>query len=307
MRERVVSGSLLEWLKKHVRGLNHHSNSEVSFDCPYCGAHSKYWLNLGLRGVGHCFRCQKASNWVGLMMKIERVDYETAKERTRSWIPYIPQTDRGDPTPEIPLPLTAVPAWSHPKGRAYLESRGVTEDQTLLYDIHYDPGTFVNHLILPVYRFGRLAGFQCRDLDPNSKHRYLSGAGSKLGDNLYGFDIARQYEEVVVVEGPFDVLRTGPFSVATFGKKVSPLQEQLLSQSTWKSVTVMYDSDALRQTLKFARRLEAFKPTFVALVPPDTDPGSLSATQLGDVLADRTPVDHVFAKAVRLGLQVGVR
>ena len=92
---------------------------------------------------------------------------------------------------------------------------------------------------------------------------------------LYNFDNMVDGEQIVLVEGPFDVMsldKQGIKAVATFGKKISKDQIKLLEAKHPSKVILMYDSDALGTIQKTFDRLNKRFDTAIAVLP-NGDPG----------------------------------
>ena len=115
-------------------------------------------------------------------------------------------------------------------------------------------------LVIPIYDADqRLAGWQARYVGdcPDRVPKYLSCKGMKKSQLLYGLAEARGTAgPVVIVEGPTDVWRLGPGSLALFGKDMSLPQQQLLDQHLpGGHVVVMLDRDAQDKAQELQRTL----------------------------------------------------
>jgi hypothetical protein len=102
-------------------------------------------------------------------------------------------------------------------------------------------------IIIPIVMNGCLVGWQGRwpaDLDWKvaGVPKYYTMPGLTKRQVLYNFDVARQYQFVVVCEGCSDVWATGPWAVALLGKTLShPQQQHLLMQWSGKPIVIMLD------------------------------------------------------------------
>jgi 5S rRNA maturation endonuclease (ribonuclease M5) len=71
------------------------------------------------------------------------------------------------------------------------------------------------------------------------------------GDHLFNYGVAKQYKDVVVVEGVKKALKLGN-SVATLGKGISSRQKQLIQE--WKIITLILDGE--EKTQELAREIQ---------------------------------------------------
>lgn len=99
-------------------------------------------------------------------------------------------------------------------------------------------------IIFPVYYKGELVGWQCRFIpgtrngDRMTKMKYLHVF--RKGRYVFNYDKAKQYKNVVAVEGIKKALKF-PNGVATLGKNITPVQIQTLLN--WERITLMMDGD----------------------------------------------------------------
>jgi DNA primase len=186
-------------------------------------------------------------------------------------IKYDPQTIEPMVRKEIRLP-TNVPVLDLPENhpaRQFLVKRGIDKDQLLCYDIRYGQGldadfpTAYNSIIFPVYMEQMLASWQARVLTSNSRMKYYSCPGIRIHDLLYGWDLAKDYDYAILVEGVFDAIRIGPPALALFGKHVSDQQARLLQR--FKMVFYIPDSDVPKDEI--GRNIASLKIYRVKTVP----------------------------------------
>lgn len=104
---------------------------------------------------------------------------------------------------------------------------------------------------------------------------------------LYNYDLAIQQPFVVLVEGPTDVWRAGPASVAPFGKSLSNFQRHLLTEGWGRgAVTIMLDGDAQEDAQRIYSELSRCVARCVlAKLPEGTDPGGLEHGEIWTIIA----------------------
>lgn len=179
-------------------------------------------------------------------------------------------------------------------------------------------GTTSGRLVFPIYMLGDLKGWQTRQIDYVIKEdesdgekvvwngsnwqkfkktaglwedrfvgKYYGCPDMKRGSLLYGFDMARNYGEIAVVEGPLDYYRTGPQSVATMGKNVSSEQIRLL-KTYWSRLFVLRDPDVDPGSPLFKKLLLELAPlpVYHFCLAGNKDPGSTPRVSTWEQIAD---------------------
>ncbi len=128
------------------------------------------------------------------------------------------------------LPEGFEPVWDGQRWRwpRYLTQRGISQNVALAYKLGYcRSGPYADRLILPVYEDGNLMSWQARSAI-GAEPKYLSATTNSRGKLLFGFDqLPENAREVVVVEGPIDVLalaRAEVPAVALMGTHSTPAQ-----------------------------------------------------------------------------------
>jgi len=112
-----------------------------------------------------------------------------------------------------------------------------------------------DRLIFPVKFRGEMVGWQMRsvpgttygDREDVVKYYHLFNKGSYL----FNYDLAKNYQTVVVMEGVKKALKL-PNAVACFGKDLTTAQVQLLSE--WKNIVICLDAQDVAQAI--GRRVE---------------------------------------------------
>jgi len=188
------------------------------------------------------------------------------------------------PKVEPDVPVGALPEGYRPVwldgyladvARRYLTSRNVTPDEWRVYEIGYAfSGPCAHRVIFPIRESGKVINWAARAWTPDREPKMLMDANSGK-DCLFNFDRALAFDECVVVEGPFDSIRTGYNAVALLGKSASPGQMRKLVQGNWKRIYFCLDADTrLTERLALAKRMATYTETYILNLPTG-DPGSL--------------------------------
>lgn len=205
----------------------------------------------------------------------------------------------------VSLPDGFVPVWD-PVARSwsmpdYLRDRGIRARTAATYGLgvvhgpcptrckgvdradRCDRCRYGGRLILPARKDGAVQTFQARSMDPDcpKDYRYLGPKGPRFAA-VFGLDEAIGPEEVLLVEGAFDVMalaQRGYTAVGLMGKACSQAQAALLARSGFGRAVLMLDGDVWqtpkdrRSVIAAAVTLGAVLDTKIAVLPADMDPG----------------------------------
>ena len=295
-------------------------------DCPHCGKERKVAVNTAKKTF-HCWVCQSfADVWDpnkgtfrrvpqqgagGLIQLVEWLDEVSKADAIRTILECIAHTDISElgaatltnvaeayeqrRAPAIPPPDSAFPIQTL---LPYLHRRGITMDDVQTYGLFWCPaGRYANRVVFPVWEQGALVYWQARALyDKNEARGHFikslnppktpGSAGSS--EVLMNIDTACRYDRVAIVEGPTDLIRTGPDAVCTFGKQIHPRQIELLHSKGVRAIDLMWDGPsatepegAQPEMLAAAARLVSFFDVKLVFLPQgdpgDWDRASLSA------------------------------
>lgn len=226
----------------------------INIQCPFCddkSAHGGFSIE---RGNYMCWRCPGGHPIKAVSLAahvptttakqyIDKYTYGTGYENTS-------KRKRVGGASSITLPGSKITE-PHIK---YLEGRGFDPEELEFYHGILgttDVGTwqgidFRYRVIIPVFDVdGNLCTFQGRDYTGRQELRYkccpVDMAVTHHKHLLYGAELARKRDRIVVVEGVFDQWRMGPGSVATFGTSLTREQVNLLTN--WKEVILLFDPE----------------------------------------------------------------
>jgi len=153
-------------------------------------------------------------------------------------------------------------------------------------------GNYKHRIFAPVTLEGQMVSFQCRASHPNQSPPYLACAEKDEIVHhkhiLYGFDQAVSKNKCIVVEGITDVWRLGKGAVATFGKKYTKEQIQMLANN-FNEIFIFSDSDTSHdkddpESLEESLALLGIQTETIWL--EKEDPGSLTNKQAQKLMGD---------------------
>jgi hypothetical protein len=179
----------------------------------------------------------------------------------------------------------------------YYSSLGVgyigTGDGT---NLTFDSGSKINtsdSLYFPVYHNGEYVGWQLRFIPDTinggrlqfMKYLHLF----PKGNHLFNYDRAKQYSNVVVVEGAKKALKAVN-AVATLGKGISSTQKQLIQE--WRQITLILDGEdnTQRQAEELAEEFRFNGRQCVNIDPRDygvDSPDEATSELIGKMIFDK--------------------
>ncbi|WP_461246467.1 toprim domain-containing protein [Treponema sp. R6D11] len=250
--------NLIELLQKYnipykERGKNI-TRGWVNISCPHCGDNSTHGGISPTLGY-NCWRCGK--NSLARTLSLLKVSYNDINALYSS-LPRKHKAEIINHKKFIELPGEEKPSKVHIK---YLEKRQLdVTDLITLYKIRFTRickfkgKEYRNCIVIPVTDAeGVVSSFLCRAI--GSTARYLNADqefATPIKELLYNYQVAKNYEAVVLFEGVFDLWDLGiPDAVCGFGVQLSKAQMLLLSN--FKRVVIYFDNDEAGQ--KNAKKL----------------------------------------------------
>ncbi|MBN2619790.1 DNA primase [candidate division WOR-3 bacterium] len=187
----------------------------------------------------------------------------------------------------------------------YMRQKGIKQESLIKVGLVAQHSTgrsireiFRDRIMFPIFNLsGRIIGFGGRSLDDNVQPKYLNSPETpifKKGEGLYGLyqarDFARQKQEILLVEGYFDLLNLYQHGLnyvcAPLGTSLTEKQAILLSRFA-KKVYVLFDGDL--SGIKAALRaigllISAQIDVYIASLPDGSDPDTVIKDQGVDAL-----------------------
>lgn len=284
--------------------------------------------------MSHCFSCgQSTQTLERLLEEIGRPDLMVTPTAelstpldTNLLFPLETEEEIDDTLGVVELPDFYQRVYTHP----YLKSRGFCYDD---YD-YFEAGTtgklnfrFTDYVIFPVIDSGDVVGYVARHIRTKAEidaynrkakrngeyqiRRFNNSTENDFVKLLYNYDavVEDETDTVIVVEGIFDVValvrklelydNQSIAVVATFGKKISPIQIYKLQAKGVRTVVIGYDGDAVAAIKQTAEVLSPYFDVFVADIPdPEKDWQDLTFEEILGVFTERlmTPIQYKLSK-----------
>lgn len=248
-------------------------NRQVKVDCPRCGGVNKVWVTIQSEHY-FCHKCKWSPReaeeligaFVGGRREADRVfhKYDVAgnldnfeaflQERlidapVRGGIFGERRSQRLLQQPDVvKLPDGFFPL-NHPRAQKmarYVKGRNFSVDHLVKKGFGGCAwGKMYGYLIMPVYHQRELVFWQGREaLGRKKMLRYRTPRGCSSNNCVYNIEEASKYDEVVICEGLFSALRTGPDAVAVFGNKVGRNQIEILRRHGVRNIVLCFDPDS---------------------------------------------------------------
>ena len=203
------------------------------------------------------------------------------------------------------VPLSQLPP-DHPANN-YLLTRGfhpwrLEQDFRVMYCLEDANENVSKRLIIPVYREGKLVGWQARYVGtPPADYvpKYYTMPGLPKRQLLYNYDNAMHTRFGVIVEGVTDVWRVGKQGVALLGSSLSTHQVALATAAWGETgVGLMLDPEFVAEPRKYPERPTSYENIVERLSDPTAfkwgtleiklalgcDPGGMRAVELWKVI-----------------------
>ena len=269
------------------------------------------WVNC-VKQMAICYRCGiRHGDAIGIVSQVGELDPIAATRLVRqaggplsNWHALRKQLSEDVELPGVRAPVAVqLPAEfeaidSRSLLPPYAIGRGITRTVALAYGLGVcRRGFYRDRLIVPALDVrGRLRTFVARFMGcpPVGVPKVLYPKGSRTAQLLFGEREARGYDTVVIVEGVFDAMRTGPYAVALFGKHASAVQRQRLAALGEKrKLVVMLDADAADDARELTRMLANTHSgdVYWAKLPPGCkDPGECESAEIQAAIREAIPI-----------------
>lgn len=172
---------------------------------------------------------------------------------------------------------------------SYLKSRGLSESDMWRFCLGTArTGTYRRRIIFPSFDLdGELNYFVARSIDKDSKRKYVN-ARSKKSEIIFNEYLIDFKSELVIVEGPFDLVKSTKNSVCILGSSISKnsyLFKRIVHNQT--PVVIALDYDMREKTQKIARLLSDYGCNVrIAKIPEDSDIGDMSKIQAQEIIGE---------------------
>ncbi|MBU2060153.1 MAG: toprim domain-containing protein, partial [Gammaproteobacteria bacterium] len=144
---------------------------------------------------------------------------------------------------------------------------------------------FKYRIFIPIIINNQTVCYTARDVTNSREPRYLNcpnqNAITPIKNCLYNIDTVA--DKMIIVEGPFDVLRIGDGCVATFGTEFTEKQIKTIAELKLKKITIIFDIDAQKQAVNLRKYLYSFCNDVEIFKINVKDPAELNINSVGEI------------------------
>lgn len=314
MENRKIQFDIRSWLESKLDAVPA-TFPDYKMNCPFCGD-TKTRLYIAVedgpdeeKGVGYCQNDCGKVHFYRLFRDMENLTDSEAMEQLYSDDPepmygkskdalakYLNPENKVEVFQDVPVvwPKDYHQLWGLTSAQwtslipRYMVGRKLDQTMCERYYLGYCGGYGdlgqAGRMVIPIYQYGKLVGYQGRAMHDAIAPKYLFMKGISAGEYLYNLDtISPQEDTVILVEGVFDVwgmVRHGyPNTVASFGKHLTERGYKTLTQR-FKRVIIFWDMDAKLEICNLAESLQGVIEVWVtAMAGKDPDEASTQEVQ----------------------------
>jgi DNA primase len=269
---------------------------EAVFSCPNCNHHKKKLTLNKYSQAYQCWVCGFKGRRVLQILKFIKAPYgayEALKEIDAQY--NFKDSKFEKPKNQLSLPENFIPLIEgkgliRDKAWKYLQSRGLSPQDVIKYNIGYvEEGLLSNFIIVPSYdKNGLLNYWVGRSFDPQSYHKHKLPEVSK---DIIGFEMLINFDlPVILCEGAFDAIALRRNAIPLFGKKISQNLYKELVKNKVKQVYLALDQDAILDSLKYAKELMNYGKEIFLVEMGGKDPSELGFEAMTKMLQNARPL-----------------
>ena len=246
--------------------------ANVAVKCPACGTGEKKKFSINLETWQcHCWVCDLKGKTLSNILKkyFDRdafIEFNTKFGSFKENFDNLISTKEEDLAVSLPkgfIPLVDLSSSRDPDIKEcfrYAKSRGITERDMWRFRIGASKiGKFRRRLIVPSFDVeGNLNYFCSRSVDEDTFQKYLNSKAKKTEIIFNEIDIDWK-KELVIVEGPFDLVKAGENATCLLGSTLSDnsyLFKRIVSNKT--PVLLALDADVQKKSYNIARLLTSY-------------------------------------------------
>jgi hypothetical protein len=296
------------------------TGSHLICTCWECNKELKYYYNIN-NGFSDCKSCSKGHNlyqflqgWGALdLLQGEQVNVSSDLKRLDALQTGLVETLE-IPDCKLPPGFKKITWEQENKFTVYLRERKYTLEDFLLYQPGYTDlvEKLEGYVVVPIYRNWVVKGYIARNVLDDDRLRYQNKKGVKFSKLLDGIDdCTTNTETAIITEGHFDKVSVTTElklheqesfkALASFGKKLTISQMELLQQTNVKNLYFLYDmKDAINQIKQFGSALKRKFNVYGCYAATNLDAGQMQAKQLLTLLQQATPIENYTRNYVQL-------
>lgn len=276
------------------------SNGNYAYHCPFCNHHKpKLEINFTENKKGHnpwhCWVCNNRGKSIFTLLKKADAPPEKIAE-AKSYIKTGLQVEESTKVVSLELPKEYHPLYAPTKdivakhALAYLNSRGITMDDIIKYDIGYcGYGEYANMIIIPSYdNKGQLNYFTARNFSKTSTRKYKNPSVSR---DIIPFELLINWDSpIILCEGPFDAIAIKRNAIPLLGKNIQSTLMKKIVLSKVEQIYIALDQDAQKSALDFCEYFMNEGKEVHLLELNDKDPSELGFKEFNKLIQLSQPL-----------------
>ena len=277
--------------------------NEQAHHCPFCHHHKKkLQINLETQ-QWHCWVCDSKGKRISSLLRKLQVDSKQLQKLYEIYgDDYVIYSNESEYEKiELRLPsefksLLVEPKSINPtykKVKQYAESRGITIEDIIRYNIGYaDSGIYSNRIIIPSYDIdNKLNYFIARSVYEDEKFKYKNPPISK---NIIMFENQINWNQpITIVEGVFDAIAVKRNVIPILGKFIpKKLLENIYSKGV-KNINILLDTDAQSEALNYVVQLGNQGIIVKNIIPSEKDAGEMGFEKVNKILKESKQTDFI--------------
>lgn len=253
-----------------LREINTPKGIEMNYNCPFCienrgDPDTKGHLFVNDRfGVYHCYRCGAS----GVVKSSDNKGYSNYElednERLLESLNRIVNSDDNDP---IDMVIPRKKAYEDTYARAYMNSRGFTDEMMDKYDMRVGNvfSNLLGYVIIPnIVKEVVMTDMYCARSFTGSSRKYMNPPSSQSGKSVYNLHrIKPECDRLIVCEGALNAIAAGDNAVALYGKECSEVKLTKIIKLRPKEIVVNLDLDAKNKAYDLAKRIHKRDPSIL--------------------------------------------
>ena len=272
-----------------------------AFYCPLCNHHKpKLEINFTDNKKGHhpwhCWVCNEKGKFLNTLFKKVKALPEHFSElkslvKTGYQVKDVEVVKSNLKLPEEFIPITTNDkniigrqAWS------YLKNRGITIEDIEKYNIGYcEYGRYAKMIIIPSYdKNGQLNYYTGRSFEKDPYIKYKNPEASRNiipNEHLINWNLP-----LVICEGMFDAIAIKRNAIPLLGKNIQSELMKKIVTSTIEKIYIALDTDAMKQTLKFAEEFMNEGKEVYLIDLKDKDPSEMGFNNFTNLIQNTFPL-----------------
>ena len=272
-----------------------------AFYCPLCNHHKpKLEINFTDNKKGHhpwhCWVCNEKGKFLNTLFKKVKALPEHFLElkslvKTGYQVKDVEVVKSNLKLPEEFIPITTNDkniigrqAWS------YLKNRGITIEDIEKYNVGYcEYGRYAKMIIIPSYdKNGQLNYYTGRSFEKDPYIKYKNPEASRNiipNEHLINWNLP-----LVICEGMFDAIAIKRNAIPLLGKNIQSELMKKIVTSTIEKIYIALDTDAMKQTLKFAEEFMNEGKEVYLIDLKDKDPSEMGFNNFTNLIQNTFPL-----------------